>query len=324
MQNSQNYLTKIVTLLNDGQFHYATDLSQRLNISLIAIWNTIQKLKKHKLLIVADGGKRYRLQKPLILLDLKKIKKSVRAKSLHIDLFEQIDSTNEYLKRAIPSQKLNVCLAETQTQGKGRFQRQWYSPFGQNIYLSLKYTFSKDISELTGLSLVCGLAICNAIEKSCQLSKPIFIKWPNDIMCKDKKLAGILIEVVAETHRLCSAIIGIGLNTNMEKDDRKITKHWISLKNLTTIDHDRNKLCIMLINCLIDFIKCFENQGLNRFLSSWKKRDYLLDKHIRLKSGLSEFQGKSLCINGQGHLVISLSDGSQRVFSSGDATLLQT
>ena len=325
MKKSQNYLTKILTLLNDGRFHHTIDLSRQLNISLIVVWKIIQKLKKYKIAITTDEEKGYRLQDPLILLDLQKIKQDVRVtQSLRIDLFEKIDSTNEYLKRESSSQRLNVCLAEMQTQGKGRFQRQWYSPFGKNIYLSLKYIFSKDVSALAGLSLVCGLAICNAIEESCQLSKPIFIKWPNDIICKDKKLAGILIEVAAETYSPCSAIIGIGLNTNMEQDNRKINKRWVSLKKLTTINHDRNQLCAMLINHLINFVECFENQGFNYFLASWKKRDYLLDKQIRLKSGCLEFQGKSLSINAQGHLVISLSDGSQKVFSSGDVTLLKT
>lgn len=294
MQNAQNYFAQIITLLNDGQFHHTIDLSQQLNINLIVVWKMIQKLKKYDIPIIIDEGKGYCLRKPLVLLDLQKIKNIMQTKSMRIDLFEKIDSTNEYLKRIESSQKLTACLAETQTQGKGRFQRRWYSPFGKNIYLSLKYIFNKDINALTGLSLVCGLAICDAIEKSCQLSNPIFIKWPNDIICNDQKLAGILIEVTAETNSLCSAIIGIGLNINMEHDNNTITKRWISLKNLTTVDHDRNQLCATIINHLIDFVECFENRGFNYFLASWKKRDYLLDKQVRLKSGLSELQGRNI------------------------------
>ena len=286
----------------------------------------IQKLKNMTFPVaMASKDVRYFLQQPLILLDLEKIKKSIQANSIHIDLFEKVASTNEYLKRATSPQPVNICLAEMQTQGKGRFQHSWHSPFGQNIYLSLKYPFNtlnKDVSKFASLSLVCGLAICKAIEENCQLIQPLFVKWPNDIICEDKKLAGILIEIEAEKAGVCSTIIGIGLNVNMENDEDKITQRWISLKNLTTIYQDRNQLCAALINHLIDCISTFEKQCLNNFLEVWKERDYLLNKPIRLKSGHHILQGKSLGINEQGHLVINLPDGSQRTFSSGDATLL--
>lgn len=281
------------------------------------------KTQKYEIPITADKSKGYRLERPFLLLDPQKIKNAVQAEPVRIDLFEQINSTNEYLKRVNHPQQLNICLAEMQTQGKGRFQRAWHSPFGQNIYLSLKYPFHKDVSELAGLSLVCGLAVCNAIEENCPLTKPIFVKWPNDIICEDKKLAGILIEIEAETHGFCSAIIGIGLNVNMEKEQDKINQPWISIKNLTATDQDRNQLCAALINQLVNCIDCFEKKVLTNFWSSWKTKDYLLNKQIQLKSGRQELQGKSLGINPQGYLTVQLSDGSERIFSSGDTTLLK-
>ena len=262
---------------------------------------------------------------PLILLDLEKIKKAVRAKSTCISLFKQVSSTNECLKRTNSIQLVNICLAEMQTQGKGRFQHSWYSPFGKNIYLSLKYplnTLNKDMNKFSSLSLVCGLAVCKAIEEKCKLIQPLFIKWPNDIICEDKKLAGILIEIEVDKAGFCSTIIGIGLNVNMEYDEDKITQRWISLKNLTTTYQDRNPLCAALINHLIDYVSIFEKQYLNNFLGIWKAKDYLLNKPIRLKLGHHILQGKGFGINKQGHLVINLSDGSQRTFSAGDATLL--
>ncbi|AAO90523.1 biotin--[acetyl-CoA-carboxylase] ligase [Coxiella burnetii] len=323
MKNSQNHLAQIVALLNDRRFHPGTAIGQALNISRTAVWKTVQKLKKYEIPITADKSKGYRLERPFLLLDPQKIKNAVQAEPVRIDLFEQINSTNEYLKRVNHPQQLNICLAEMQTQGKGRFQRAWHSPFGQNIYLSLKYPFHKDVSELAGLSLVCGLAVCNAIEENCPLTKPIFVKWPNDIICEDKKLAGILIEIEAETHGFCSAIIGIGLNVNMEKEQDKINQPWISIKNLTATDQDRNQLCAALINQLVNCIDCFEKKGFNEFLASWKTKDYLLNKQIQLKSGRQELQGKSLGINPQGYLTVQLSDGSERIFSSGDTTLLK-
>lgn len=318
-------LTEIVTLLNDGEFHNETSIGQQSNISRTAVWKMIKKMKNFQISIQSVRGKSYLLQQPLFLLSKQKIKSAVKTKSLHIDLFEQIGSTNEYLKTIKNSNKLHICTAEMQTHGKGRFQRRWHSPFGQNIYLSLRYVFNKDVSALAGLSLVCGIAVCNAIETVCQFPQDILVKWPNDIICDDKKLTGILIEIQAETHGLCSVIIGIGLNTNMEAadNDKKINQHWTSIKKLTGIYQDRNQLCSALINQLIDGLSSFEQKGFNPFLALWKKRDHLFEKPVRLKSGQQEFHGKGAGINEQGHLLLQLSDGSQRVFSSGNTTLLK-
>ncbi|QTS83923.1 biotin--[acetyl-CoA-carboxylase] ligase [Coxiella endosymbiont of Amblyomma nuttalli] len=261
-----------------------------------------------------------KLYQPLFLLSKQKIKSSVEKKFLHIDLFEQISSTNEYLKTIKHSNKLHICTAEMQTHGKGRFKRKWYSPFGQNIYLSLKYLFNKDISALTGLSLVCGMAVCNAIETVCHIPKDILMKWPNDIICDDKKLSGILIEIIeTETHGSCSVIIGIGLNVNMDTDN----DNWTSIKKLTGFYQDRNQLCSALINRLVDNLSRFEKEEFNPFLTLWKKRDYLFKKQMRLRSGQREFYGEGVGINEKGHLLLQLSDGSQKVFSSGDTTLLK-
>ena len=269
-------------------------------------------------------GQRLPFPAATTLLSKQKIKSTVRKKSLHIDLFEQIDSTNEYLKSIKNSNKLHICTAEMQTHGKGRFQRRWYSPFGQNIYLSLKYVFNKNISASAGLSLICGIAVCNAIETVCQLPQDILIKWPNDIICDNKKLAGILIELEVEKHALYSVIIGVGLNTNMEADNhKKINQCYTSIKKLTGIYQDRNQLCSTLINQLIDILSSFEKEGLSPFLRFWKKRDYLFGKMVRLKSGHQEFRGKGVGINKQGCLLLQLSDSSQRAFFSGDTTLLK-
>ncbi len=258
------------------------------------------------------------------MLDKQKIVSTLEIKSIPLELLEQVDSTNDYLKIASHPNKLAICISEMQTKGKGCFHRQWHSPFGQNIYLSLKYSFNKDISELAGLSLVCGLAVCRTIETICHLSLPIFIKWPNDIICDNKKLAGILIEIQAETHGFCSVIIGIGLNVNMQNDtDQKINHDWTSLINLTEAYHDRNELCTALINYLMHYLEAFEKHGFSFFQNPWQKKDYLFNKSLNLRSSQKEFQGIGAGINEQGNLILKLTDGFQKAFSSGDATLMK-
>lgn len=320
MRSNKN-LAKIVELLNDGKFHNGTVIGQKLNISRTAVWKVIKKLKSYKITIKSLKNKGYCLDHPLILLEKEKIINPLKG-SILIELFEKVTSTNDYLK-TLSNNRYVVCIAEMQTKGKGRFNRTWHSPFAQNIYLSLKYSFNKDVSDLAGLSLVCGLSVCRAIETTCNLPKPIFIKWPNDIICDNKKLAGILIEIQAETNGFSSVIIGIGVNVNMKNSEQKINQTWTSLINLTECYYDRNELCTSLIYCLIYYLKIFKKRGLIFFQDSWKQKDYLFNKALNIKSGQKKFQGIGCGINHKGNLIVKLTNGLKKEFSSGDTTLIK-
>lgn len=261
------------------------------------------------------------LQKPLILLDKNKIKKSLNNKSIAIDIVEKIKSTNDYLKNH-RDRKTTVCLAETQTQGRGRLGRAWHSPFGQNIYFSMQHTFEKDMSELSGLSLLVALAVTHAIESILPISN-LKIKWPNDIVVGNKKIAGILIDVQAESNGFCHAIMGVGINVNMKMANRKqINQAWNSLQKITKKYIDRNPLCAALINSLVTYLKHFSNHGLSDFMDEWKNKDYLFQKSIQLQSGTHPFSGIASGINAQGHLLLALNPKTVRAFSSGDVSIV--
>ncbi|MSP53852.1 MAG: biotin--[acetyl-CoA-carboxylase] ligase [Gammaproteobacteria bacterium] len=262
---------------------------------------------------------------PLILLDKSKIKKILNTKSMKLEVYKEVDSTNDQVKKIYdPKKKITVCLAETQTQGRGRFQRHWHSPFAQNIYISLLYPFDKNISELAGLSLVVGLAICTMLESCCELAKPLLVKWPNDVMYEGQKLAGSLIEVQAQTHDACQVIIGIGLNVNMQLDpSKKIKQAWTSLKECTNQFYDRNILTASLLDHVAEYLDRFSQLGLKFFLNEWRTRDHLFNKPIHLKSHHKELRGIGQGISEYGHLLIKLNDNSIRAFSAGDTTLLK-
>ena len=286
---------------------------------------TIKKLKSYQIPVKSPKIKSCYSTQPLILLDKQKIGSALETKSIQLELLKKVDSTNDHLKIVPYLSKVVICIAEMQTKGKGRFYRSWHSPFGQNIYLSLRYSFNKNISKLLGLSLVCGLAVCRAIEITCHLSLPIFIKWPNDIICENKKLAGILVEIQAQTHEFYSVIIGVGLNVNMQNDiKKKPNQDWTSLMNLTETYQNRNKLCTTLINNLVHYLKDFEKHGLGFFQNLWKEKDYLFNKSLHLiQLRQNKFYGIGAGINEQGNLILTLTDGSQKAFSSGDATLMK-
>ncbi len=239
-------------------------------------------------------------------------------KILQLEVFEKIGSTNDYLKeilknliengtstkyikknksnaindnnkndKAVKKNKIRVCMAEMQSQGKGRLGRRWYSPFGQNIYLSMLYPFEKDVSELTGLSLVVALSICDAIGLMLpSFQETLSVKWPNDVLINGSKLAGTLIEIQAESNGFCNAIIGIGINVNMEKANKSdINQNWSSLLQVAGRHLDRNRLAANLISSLMDYLQRFSCKGLGPFLDEWKERDILFGRKIALSSG---------------------------------------
>ena len=318
-------LMKVTKLLSDLEFHDGTSLGDYLNITRTAVWKVIKKLEAYQVPLTSTKGKGYQFHEPLILLEKLRIKKLLKTKSMQLEVYEEVDSTNDQVKKIYdPKKKITVCLAETQTQGRGRFQRHWHSPFAQNIYISLLYPFNKDISELAGLSLIVGLAICKTLESCCNLSKPLLVKWPNDVMYDNQKLAGSLIEVQAQTNDTCQVIIGIGLNVNMQLDpDKKIKQTWTSLKESTNQFYDRNILTASLIEHVTDYLDQFAQLGLKSFLNEWRTRDYLFNKPVHLKSHHEELRGIGQGISEHGHLLIKLNDNSLRSFSAGDTTLLK-
>jgi len=321
-----NNLAKLVTILNDSNFHDGNDIGKTLGITRSAIWKIIKKLNNYGVVIHSNKNKGYALPEPLILLDAEKIQSKLDSaiKSLvTLAVFETLESTNDYLKKLPQKKHLAICLAEQQTRGKGRFSRDWHSPFAKNIYFSCHYQFRKDISELAGLSLVVGLAIINTLVVQ-GLTDQLFIKWPNDILWDEKKLAGTLIEVSAETHGLCEVIIGIGLNINMvAAEANDITQPWSSIRQILNKQMDRNNIVAALINNLVDYIMRFETHGLAHFMQEWQSYDYLLEKPVRLLKGTEPITGKGLGINPQGHLLLQLTTGSIQTFSAGEVSIMK-
>ena len=312
---------KLASILNDGHYHDGTEIGEALNMTPSAVWKAIKKLENYDIKVDSIKGKGYALLEPLILLNEKTIKKGLASKNVSLSIFESVNSTNDYLKTHL-SKKIHVCIAEKQTHGKGRLDRTWHSPFAQNISLSCAYPFQKDISELAGLSLVVSLSVAKSLQIY-NYPSPLLIKWPNDLIYDNKKLAGSLIEIQAESNGLCHAIIGIGLNVNMLVDE-SISQPWTSLRKITANYIDRNQLCIILIDNLINDLAIFENNGLSAFLEEWKSVDYLSNKEIAIKNNGQKICGRYVGINKLGYMLLALEDGSIKGFSSGDSTILKT
>lgn len=240
-----------------------------------------------------------------------------------LDCFIEIPSTNTYLKStSIETNvtKRRICVAEQQTAGRGRFGRTWSSPYGENIYLSLAWQYYGNTRELTGLSLVVALSIVQCLRK--YMDAPCQIKWPNDILCNQQKLAGILIELHGEMRDHIEVIIGIGINVNTNTAKTPLSEHLhCSMYDLTGKYFDRNQLIIDLLLNLEQDLTRFSRHGFSVFQSNWETFDALFHQHIRLHSGSKIVEGIADGVNEQGFLKIISADGMHQVLSSGEASL---
>jgi BirA family biotin operon repressor/biotin-[acetyl-CoA-carboxylase] ligase len=322
-------LSRLVKLLNTGDYCDGSSIGEKLGITRSAVWKSIKKLRTYGIDIKSVKGKGYYLEEDLILYEKKIILKNLILDKkiislLDLKIFETLPSTNDYLKKFGWQNTMAVCLAEEQTKGRGRFSRNWYSPFGQNIYLSMGFNITKEISELMGISLIIGLAVINAI-KEYGIKEKILIKWPNDILWKDKKIAGILIDANAEINGNCKLIIGVGINLNMATIPQSSDlQSFMSLKKIIGHTIDKNKMVALLINNIFIFIKKFEKDGLHSFIEQWHNYDYLYDKKLKIKDANIEKQGIAKGIDPYGRLILQLNNGNEQMFACGDTTICKS
>ncbi|MGZ5007030.1 MAG: bifunctional biotin--[acetyl-CoA-carboxylase] ligase/biotin operon repressor BirA [Methylobacter sp.] len=317
---------QILTLLADGEFHSGTELADVLGISRSAVWKQLNGLSELGLQHSAVSGKGYRLDNKLELLDASQItdvvNDPVRALMASFEIHDQIDSTNRYLVECSQNNALSgsICFAEHQTAGKGRRGRQWVSPYGSNIYLSILWRFQQGPAAISGLSLAVGVAVIRALKQH-QIND-IGLKWPNDIYSRGKKLGGILVEVSGETDGPCSAVIGLGLNLFLpESQAGSITQAWTDLSKVTgQTQLSRNRLAGMLLNHLLPVIAEYEGSGIRAYLDEWRDYDCLSGESATLFIGQQQFEGIVRGIDDNGMLLIERPDGNVQTFASGEVS----
>lgn len=230
--------------------------------------------------------------------------------------YESIDSTNQFLKDlTTSSHKIQCCIAEMQTAGRGRFGRAWFSPLGENIYFSLKVNLGQ--TNLSGLSLTMSLAVIATLKQFIHL-QPL-VKWPNDILINQKKCCGILLEAVQD-----AIIIGIGINVNSElpKESPDPRKPWCSLFQVTGQRFNRNDIIGQLIVEILHYIEVFKQRGFAYFIQEWNSVDFLYNKVISVKNFNQEITGVAKGINEFGQLMLKDSQEEMHQLTSGDTSLL--
>lgn len=319
---------QLLNLIADGEFHSGNELASLLAISRTSIWKQLQAFADCGLEISAVKGKGYRLRQPLDLLAVDHIMplipEHLKPYLSELEVCQRLNSTNTYLMEAAQHQAASgrVCLAEYQTHGKGRRGRQWVSPFGSNIYLSLLWRFQQGLGVTAGLSLVVGLAVVKALRALGY--QEVGLKWPNDIYWQHKKLGGILVEATGEVAGPCAVVIGLGLNSYLPiQAGAEIEQAWVDLQQITGIAPARNQLAADLISALLDCLSKFADTPLATLLQDWSDYDCMQDKQVQVLVHQQQINGIVRGINAAGLLLLELADGKVQAFSSGELSFNQ-
>ncbi len=293
---------KIIRVLSDGEFHSGEQLGEKLGMSRAAINQHIHTLKNWGIDIYTVTGKGYCLSAALQLLDDNAIRAGVRG-SGDVQVIPVIDSTNQYLmERMSDLRSGDTCIAEYQQAGRGRRGRQWFSPFGANLYMSMYWRLEQGPAAAMGLSLVVGIVIAEALQSAG--AKDVRVKWPNDLYLNDRKLAGILVELSGKTGDVAHIVIGAGINLMMRNvDDSVVNQQWISLQE-AGITIDRNALTVALINKMREALTLFETEGLAPFIDRWASLDNFINRPVKLVIGEREIHGVARGIDSRGGLLL--------------------
>ena len=279
---------RLIELLADGEFHSGEWLGRQLGISRAAVWKHIRLFSEFGLDVHAVRGQGYRLSaafqplsEALIRLPLSS---SVSSRLQELEILREIDSTNDYLIRTKSQHKarfIRACVAEWQSAGRGRRGRHWVSPYGTNLYLSLAAQISKATLQAGGLSLAAGIAVLRAL-RGCEIDG-LGLKWPNDILFRGRKIAGILVDLSGESGGPFYVVLGIGINLKIpETAAREIDQPWADVSQ-SGVKVDRNHLAGMILDSLVRAIDSFAEDGLEAFIQEWNRFDMITGHAVELR-----------------------------------------
>ncbi len=315
----------VLVLLADGQFHSGSALGHTTGRTRSAVWKAIRSLQNTGLKIYCVRGKGYRLAQPMELLSRERILAALdndtRQAVKQLDVYHEIDSTNACLLGVARQSNTSghVCIAECQRKGRGRRGRQWVSPLGGNLYLSLLWRFHSGAASLAGLSLAIAVAVLRTLRDAGLNSAQL--KWPNDILVNGHKLAGILLELAGEAAGPCAVVMGVGLNIRTpEAEMSMVEQSWTDLESALGETVSRNELAASLLQHLVRAIVDFERQGLTPFLTEWAQWDALAGNEITLDLPMGSLQGVVRGVDENGALLL-ICNGKLQRYHSGEVSV---
>ncbi|MDR1701033.1 MAG: biotin--[acetyl-CoA-carboxylase] ligase [Lachnoclostridium sp.] len=315
---------KVLEILenNRGKTISGENIACELNLSRNAVWKVIESLRKDGYQISAVKNRGYSLSPDTNILSVQGIIPHLSKEHYadHLYIFQTLDSTNKKAKEMAINgcQHGTVVLSDTQTAGKGRHGKSFYSPPDSGLYISfILRSASIHVSRITLITAAAAVAVCRAIKSVVGIEPGI--KWVNDIFVDNKKICGILTEAVSdlESGEIDWIVIGIGININTSFPD-DLTDIAGSLKLSETNSNVRNRLAAELINILISSNDWAENEDV---YEEYKSRQIILGKPVTVLESNNTYEALAVDIDKEGHLIVKTKDGHLTALSSGEVSV---
>ncbi|MGZ8257186.1 MAG: biotin--[acetyl-CoA-carboxylase] ligase [Gallionella sp.] len=310
--------------LADGKFHSGVALAAQLQVSRATVFNALQAVEAAGILMQRGNGRGYRLGEAWTALDADLIAAALGTaqQKFKLEILPQATSSNALLlqRASAGATSGSVLAVELQTAGRGRIGRTWHSSLGNALTFSVLWRFECGLNGLSGLSLAVGVAIIRALRGAgINVAQ---LKWPNDVVCGQGKLGGVLIEAQGDMLGPCAVIIGIGINCSLPLQlEQRIAQAACALNQLSPQPPARNQLLAALLIELGKVLDEFNAHGLQNLRAEWQDYHAYQNQpiNLHLPDG-SKLCGMALGINERGEL--ALQSGTQiRHFNSGEVGL---
>lgn len=308
----------------NGEYISGTALAEKLGVSRNAVWKAVKALESEGYKIISSPSKGYtfdydnnRLCEELILSKLE-----TKELGRNLKIYKEVESTNTTAKELAAAGAVHgtAVITDTQTMGKGRLGRQFVSPAGTGMYMSVIIRPNLPIESVPLITPAVAVAAAEATEKLC--GHEVQIKWVNDLYMNGKKICGILTEASLglEMKSLDYAVIGIGINVLSVADffSEELRQTATSVEDETGVKVDRNAICAAVLNSLEQRLEEIESR---KYLSEYRRREYLTGKRITAVVDGKTITGSAVGIDNNANLMIEMPNGDIRYLNAGEANL---
>ena len=241
----------------------------------------------------------------------------------NIIFLPEIDSTNDLIKKYLINNISEglVVVSETQTGGRGRRGRSWYSPPETGIYLSTLLKPDLELSKISIITLLAGVAAILTINEFS--NQNAYLKWPNDILIDSKKVCGLLCETIKKNREPDSVIIGIGINVNQipEQFPEHLKNIATSIRIVNGFPIDRLAVIQSFLTNLDREYQTYLDEGESSVINKWSLNTKLFGKKVSIKHGSNVKTGSAMRLDELGRLVLLLDNGHEEAFDSGEVSL---
>ncbi|MFO7838279.1 MAG: biotin--[acetyl-CoA-carboxylase] ligase [Desulfosalsimonadaceae bacterium] len=296
-------------------------LARKLGVSRAAVSKHIKQLRRQGYEISSAPRRGYTLESVPDRLLADEIRHGLKTRVLgqNIVSLEEITSTQDHAKelslQGCPAG--TVVVAETQTLGRGRIGRKWVSPEG-GLYFSVLLRPAITMAEAAQIPLVAGVALARAMERHTFAAPRL--KWPNDVLLRQRKTAGILAEIRGEMDFLDWLILGIGVNVapSPSRFPPDIRQTSTSLSEGSGAAVNRLPLIRDILCNLENILEAYQAEGFQPFRDEWKRRSDTLGRKVRVSCGRQFLEGEAVDIDSEGALILDPGGGLTRRITGGD------